>query len=475
MFGRLRRTMSDARKIFVTVLILAIATIAAVGYVTVHTTRSQLVHRVDGELEREVHTAVVAVDVLSGPELQALARLDRVAGRRTAVIVLDRSGRIDFASPAGREPLPRLPVAAGSGVPLDHPFTVQARGSAPTYRAIARRLTTDRIIVMAAPLTTVDQTVRDLIRTMLLVATVATGILGLILWRVARAATKPMDAMIDVAIRIGNGDFTARIDPTSLRGDAGRLGAALNQMTARIQAAFAASAESEAQLRRFVADASHELRTPLTSIRGYAELCQAGASESETEVAVRRIQSEAVRMSELVEDLLLLARLDQGRPLECDPFDLGAAVRDITLDAQVIEPERPISIEVPDTPIIVTGDNHRIRQVLSNLLDNVRTHTDPHITVAVAAVAADSVVTVTVRDEGPGMTAADAARAFDPFFRPDDSRSRRSGGSGLGLAIAKAIVQAHGGSIELAAEAGRGTMIRFSLPRSASPVLTRTH
>ena len=237
-------------------------------------------------------------------------------------------------------------------------------------------------------------------------------------------------------------------------------------MVTRIEHAFAETSASEATLRQFVADASHELRTPLTSIRGYAQLLRMGAAGDEAETATRRIDREAARMAALVDDLLLLARLDQGRPLAQEPVDVGAIVRELGADERLLEPTRPVEVDVPDEPVVVIGDEGRLRQLLTNLLANVRRHTAPHTpcTLGVRVTGAD--VVITVDDAGEGMSPVDAAHAFDRFYRADASRSRDSGGSGLGLSIAKAIVDAHAGEIELDTARHVGTRVTIGLPRA---------
>jgi two-component system OmpR family sensor kinase len=280
--------------------------------------------------------------------------------------------------------------------------------------------------------------------------------------------------MIDVAARIGDGDFTARVEPADLHGDAARLGVALNQMVTRIEHAFAETSASEEKLRRFVADASHELRTPLTSIRGYAQLLRMGAAGDEAETATRRIDREAARMASLVDDHQLLARLDQGRPLAREPVDVAAIVRDLGDDARMLEPARPISVDVPDGSVVVLGDESRLRQLLTNLIGNVRRHTEPRTACALQVRSTDTDVLVTVADNGAGMDADDAAHAFDRFYRADASRNRDSGGSGLGLSIAKAIVDAHGGDITLETGIDAGTRVTIRLPRAHRDLPART-
>lgn len=253
----------------------------------------------------------------------------------------------------------------------------------------------------------------------------------------------------------------------------GRLGAAFNVMLDRIQQAFAAqqrsleaSEASETRLRRFVADASHELRTPLTSVRGYAELYRAGGlSEQEAlDKAMDRIETESRRMGRLVEDLLLLARLDQGRALREEPVDVSVLVRDAIGDLRTLESGRTIeAIIAPGMHVL--GDEDRLRQVTGNLIANVLVHTPPTTPVEVAVDASDGVVRIRLVDHGPGILVADAEHVFDRFYRADPARARERGGSGLGLAIAAAIVEAHGGTIQHVATPGGGATFIVTLPR----------
>jgi signal transduction histidine kinase len=238
-------------------------------------------------------------------------------------------------------------------------------------------------------------------------------------------------------------------------------------------------------MRRFVADASHELRTPLTSIRGFAELYRQGAVRCEDDVArlMQRIEAEGARMGLLVEDLLLLARLDQQRPLTFAPVDLAEIAGDAVHDAKAVQPDRPISLHLDesltDVPVVL-GDEGRLRQVVGNLVTNALTHTPPdaRVTVSVAEAADDGAVLVLrVADEGPGMDPADAGRAFERFYRADSSRTRgadspaKAGGTGLGLAIVASLVAAHRGSVDLATAPGQGAVFTVRLPRSGPPDL----
>jgi two-component system OmpR family sensor kinase len=221
-------------------------------------------------------------------------------------------------------------------------------------------------------------------------------------------------------------------------------------MLAQIEAAFEQRKASEDRLRRFVADASHELRTPLTSIRGYAELFRRGADQRPEDLArsMAAIEAEAARMGVLVDDLLLLARLDQGRPLERESVDVGVVATDAVDAAQAIDPSRQVSVEIEDD-VAISGDAGKLRQVVDNLLDNVREHTPTGTRARVRVAREGDDVFLTVADEGPGLTPEGRERVFERFYRGDGARSRETGGAGLGLAIVAAIAEAHGGDVRV--------------------------
>jgi two-component system OmpR family sensor kinase len=271
--------------------------------------------------------------------------------------------------------------------------------------------------------------------------------------------------MGETAGAIAAGDLTRRVDTANSETEVGRLGLALNAMLTQIEQAFAEREESEARLRRFVADASHELRTPLTSIRGYSELFRRGADERPEDLAkaMRRIEEEASRMGVLVDDLLLLARLDQGRHLEHVPVDLTRLAEDAVGDARTVSPERTFTF-TPNGSVTVMGDEPRLRQVLANLVSNAYTHTPPASTVDIRVTRDDQSAVIEVADDGPGLTDEAAAHAFDRFWRADMSRTRARGGVGLGLAIVAAIAQAHGGEAAVESEPGHGATFRVRLP-----------
>jgi two-component system OmpR family sensor kinase len=237
-------------------------------------------------------------------------------------------------------------------------------------------------------------------------------------------------------------------------------------MLGRIESAIDERAESEARLRQFVADASHELRTPITTIRGYAELYRHGglAKEEELADAMRRTEQEAGRMGRLVDDMLVLAKLDQHRPLETRPVDLAALASDAAADARVAAPTRDITLDVPDRPAVVIGDEDRLRQVIANVVGNALVHTESHVPIAIRVATHNGSVVLEVDDQGPGMDSHITERVTERFFRADPARSRHRGGSGLGLSIVDATVSAHGGSVDIESEKGRGTTVRLTMP-----------
>jgi two-component system OmpR family sensor kinase len=255
------------------------------------------------------------------------------------------------------------------------------------------------------------------------------------------------------------------VSPATPGTEIGRLGLALNGMLSQIERAFEERTASEQRLRRFIADASHELRTPLTSIRGYAELLRRGAERSpeDAELARRRIESEARRMTVLVDDMLLLARLDQGRPLEREPVDLQAIARDARADASAVAPVREVTLTAPER-IVVTGDDMRLRQAVGNLLRNAIVYTPPTTPIEIGLARVDGRAVLSVADHGPGLPPDVAARIFEPFYRGDAGRSRDRGGAGLGLSIVAAVVAAHQGAVRVRETAGGGATFEVDLP-----------
>jgi len=358
-----------------------------------------------------------------------------------------------------------LPVK-GTDSPAD-PYTVAGTNGVSQFRV------TDwpedsfggNIVVLAIPLTPVQQTLSQLLLLELLIG--VAGVIGtaLLALLIIQLGLRPLRRMGATAGQIAAGDLSRRVEPATPKTEIGRLGLALNAMLSQIEEAFGQSKASEQRLRRFIADASHELRTPLTSIRGYSEMLRRGASESpaDADLARRRIEAESVRMSTLVDDMLLIARLDQGRPLETKAVNLQAIARDAVDDARAVAPQREISLNA-DQPIVVSGDDTRLRQVVGNLMRNALVHTPPATPIEVAVTTEDSVARMSVSDHGPGLRPDQLERIFEPFYRADPSRSRDSGGAGLGLSIVNAVVVAHGGHVTVKETSGGGATFEVELP-----------
>ncbi|MGH3634286.1 sensor histidine kinase [Mycobacterium sp.] len=330
-----------------------------------------------------------------------------------------------------------------------------------------------RSITVAFDLSDVQHTVRSLVWLQVGIGAAVLLIIGLASYAVVRRSLRPLTEVEHTAAAIADGQLDRRITERDQRTEVGRLSLALNGMLAQIQRALASSESSaeqarrsEERMRRFITDASHELRTPLTTIRGFAELYRQGAA-SDTEMLMSRIESESRRMGLLVDDLLLLARLDAQRPLERHRVDLLALASDAVHDAQAIAPERKIVMEVfdgPGTPEVL-GDEARLRQVLGNLVANALQHTPGSADVTVRVGTEGDNAVLEIADAGPGMSRQDAARIFERFFRTDSSRARASGGTGLGLSIVDSLVYAHGGTVTVTTAPGQGCRFYVALPR----------
>ncbi len=379
------------------------------------------------------------------------------------------------------------------GDPDDHPditsLTVdqaQARGLAPfqvrgtdgqSWRVVAVTVQngqTTAVVVIGLPLASVD----DVLKHATLVVT-GVGLLTLLLasliasWTVSRSF-RPLARVEKTAAAIAAGDLSRRVEVENPATELGRLSSSLNAMLAHIETAFAARTASEARMRRFAADASHELRTPLVTIRGFSELYRHGALSTDEDVATAmgRIESEAKRMGSMVEDLLLLARLDEQRPLQQRPVDLQLIAHDAMVDTQASDRSRTISLAGlnggPATPAPVLGDEAKLRQVVGNLVGNALRYTPEgspiELAVGVRSTDGEARSVIEVRDHGPGISEEDAAKVFERFYRADTSRTRETGGSGLGLAIVAAIVGSHGGSVRVEQTDGGGATLVVSLP-----------
>jgi len=377
------------------------------------------------------------------------------------------------AGPQGAaQPVPQLPAALPVSADAQNPsiFTVTGRGpGGATYEAVA--VPTDRggIVVVAVPLSDISQTLGRLVLIELLVSAAVVAGLGALAWFVVRQGLRPLDQMAQTAGAIAAGDLSRRVHAVDERTEVGKLAGALNTMLGEIERAFAARAASEERMRRFLADASHELRTPLTSIRGYAEMFDRGARDRPEDLAtsMRHIRAEADRMSVLVEDLLLLARLDRPRPLDLAPVDLAGVATSAVDAARAAHPERAIGLQAAG-PVVVDGDADRLRQVVDNLVTNACQYSAPGQPVTVRVRSWGGSAVLEVEDRGPGVPPAERARIFEPFHRADSSRARSTGGVGLGLAIVSAIARAHGGTVEVADAPAGGAVFRVAMPLAAA-------
>ena len=448
-----------------------VALVAVIGGVVavvfLRTLESRLTAAVDRELDR-VPAEVTRVTA---------ARLERRAERETtlydirriAFVRLGPGGRVVAAEPSGPtgDPDP-VPDVAGLPAPAG-PVTVGASGDGPRYRVVTSSLPGGGVFATAISLDDVDTALSNARRGLLVAGVVALGATAAATWFAIRRGLKPIDRMVATAEAIAAGNADERIALSHPDSEVGRLGTALNRMLDRIGESLAARTASEQRMRRFVADASHELRTPLTAIRGYAELYrQGGADAGDVDTSMDRIERAAARMGALVDDLVLLARLDQGRPVEARPVDLAAVVEDAVADARAMEPSRTVEV-AGVTRALVTGDRARLRQVVDNLLANVREHTNPdtHVTIRLEAHRRD--VVLVVADDGPGMTEADAARAFDRFWQAASTEDHPRRGTGLGLAIVTDLVAAHGGEVALDTAPDAGTRVTIRLPAADPP------
>lgn len=366
-------------------------------------------------------------------------------------------------------PLPEITgEQARAGAESGEPFTVAGASGDVRYRVLASsRDGGDTAVIVAAPLDSVDAATSDLVRREVAGATVIVAALVLVAIWVIRLGVRPVKQMTEVATAVAAGDLSQRVPAHDPRTEAGELGEALNQMMTSIEQSFAERERSQERLRQFVADASHELRTPVATIRGYAELYRTGGLVSDQALAdaMRRTEAEAVRMGGLVDDLLALARLDEGLPLQLGPVDLATVLADASDDARAVDPSRSIEVEVP-AGLMVQADEARVRQILANLVGNALVHTPAGTPITLRAGRTDDVCSVEVADQGPGMSAEAAERAFERFYRADPSRARHQGGTGLGLAIVEATVRAHGGTVTLRSVPGSGTTVRIELPAS---------
>jgi two-component system OmpR family sensor kinase len=459
MLGRL----SLKARLVLGVIVLSAIGLAAADVATYASLRSFLVERTDETLERRTHGPGargcgsghgLGRQRPAGASPGDFFQIRAPAGEALCTLQEPELGETSTPSP------PLLPADLSA----EQSFTAPAEDGSGRYRVRVETGPRGESIVVATSLADVDATLRRLLLIMLLVTAAVLAALAALGLSVVRLGLRPLDAIGSTAAAIAGGDLSRRVERAEERTEVGRLGLALNAMLGQIETAFNAQRASERKLRRFVADASHELRTPLSAVRAYAELFARGAESRPDDLArsMRGIERESERMSVLVDDLLLLARLDEGRPLEREPVALDELVGEAVETAQAVEPDRPIRLETE--PAGVLGDRERLRQIVDNLLGNVRAHTPAGTPVSVRVAASNGSAVVEVADSGPGLGDEETDRVFERFYRADESRSRASGGVGLGLSIVAAVAEAHGGSVAAQSEPGRGAVFRITLP-----------
>ncbi len=496
----------------ITVLLLAGVTAAAVTTTTV--LRANLVAQVDAELTASARDlGQRTVDQLTGPERGTSVLPSQFYVR----VQVDGLGSQEFVSntTAANAGTPRTDELQLTGA--DAPITVPGEGSAP-WRAVTMPLTDSDggpdigTVTVALPLAGVEQTMAATTRLIVLTAVVIVVVGALAAWFAVRRSLRPLREIEETAGAIAAGDLSRRVPSLPLSTEVGSLAGSLNTMLSQIERAFAAQAAKEAQMRRFVSDASHELRTPLSAIRGYGELYRmGGVPEEQVPHALGRIESEAKRMGSLVEDLLQLARLDEGRPLSLGDVDLVEVAEDAAADARAQAPDREIAVvglsepatsstehgasstEVAESapiatrsataresgrhsvgqgvkPTVIRADGDRIRQVVANLVGNVLRHTPDGTPLELAVGPLEQGwALLEVRDHGSGIPEEEAARVFERFYRADPSRARASGGSGLGLAIVASVIGAHGGAVRVVATPGGGATVQVALRPGGPP------
>jgi two-component system OmpR family sensor kinase len=461
-------------------LLIGVISLAAVGLLTsdvatYSSLESSLVGKIDEQLQQG-STIAIARALLSSPACTTRGRIAVVFPGGTITELIGSDGSVVNACGTGGLTSNAAPVLPKSlptnreGTPVA-PYTVNGTGGVSKYRMTswAEGAFPGQVVVFAIPLTPVESTLSQLLEREALIGVGVLLAIAILALLIIRIGLQPLEKMGEVAQDIAAGDLSRRVEPSSPKTEIGRLGLALNGMLSQIEAAFAERTESNTRLRRFIADASHELRTPLTSIRGYSELLRGGASKSPTdaEIARRRIEEESVRMSVLVDDMLLIARLDQGRPLEKKPVDLQAIAEDAAADARAVAPQREITLTAP-LQVVVEGDDTRLRQVLGNLVRNAIVHTPQQSAIEIAVSTEDGVGRMSVADHGSGLRAEELDRIFEPFYRADPSRSRDSGGAGLGLSIVSAVVTAHGGHVTVKETSGGGATFEVELPLASA-------
>jgi len=482
--GPIGRLSLRGRVVAISVLLVVAALLASNALLVTLLERQQV-----GQLDDRLRTAATAAarlpDGAEAPSETAPKVPDVLADGLTGgvyVAYLDAQGRVRRTLRAGGDDSPDLPVLDAAAVADrgGRPFQVPATNGADDWRVrLARADTSARgSVVVAGSLASINATIRHLGVWMLAIDWLVLLFLGVIAWFAVRAGLRPLQRIETTAAAIADGNLASRVpQPATTRTELGRLSAALNGMLERIEAGDAARAATNERMRTFIADASHELRTPLFGIKGFTELYQMGGMPDRTDVdsAMKRIEREAARLIRIVEELLLLARLDEEAtadarlPLRLTPMDLRTLAADAVNDLRALAPERLVTLTGPGggspggAPVL--GDEARLRQVTSNLVGNAIAHTPPGTPVRIGVGTLDGHAVFELSDRGTGLTAEQVAHVFDRFYRADTSRGRTpTGGAGLGLSIVHSLVTAHHGRVEVDTAPGEGATFRIVLP-----------
>ncbi|HEY6596976.1 MAG TPA: HAMP domain-containing sensor histidine kinase [Asanoa sp.] len=484
----LRRPWLLRTRLVAAVVALLAVVCLGIGVATTVALRAQLLNQLDNQLTAvsgrpDPGTGQARGGRPDGPEVEGPGG-DRFRGQPDGTLTaIVRGGTVEqattFDADIAYPSVPTVEVAADAypaltALPVDAKPYTRDLGTLGSYRLVARNEDDGDVRITGLPLAAVHNTLVTMVAT-----EAAIGGAGLLLAALAglliiRRSLRPLERVAATATRVtelpldrGEVALSVRVPAadTDARTEVGQVGSAINRMLGHVAAALAARQASEMRVRQFVSDASHELRTPLAAIRGYAELTRRGRDTVPTDVAhaLRRVESESARMTALVDDLLLLARLDEGRPLEDKPVDLSAMVVDAVGDAHVAGPDHHWTLDLPSDAVQVIGDSARLHQVLANLLANARTHTPPGATVSTGLARDGGSAVLTVTDDGPGIPPDLQGDVFERFARGDSSRSRAAGSTGLGLAIVAAVVEAHGGSVAVTSHPGE-TRFTVRLP-----------
>ncbi|SDQ69994.1 two-component system, OmpR family, sensor kinase [Curtobacterium sp. UNCCL20] len=477
--------MTLRRRLVLSIVALVVAVSAVIGAGSIIALASIQTASIDGQLQKATDRASTKFGEGQGspngqrPADDWLQPLGQAAGTLTTYYVSGGAGGFVLQEDGSRAQLTAAQLKRLGDVKVGvDPATMNLGGTLGKYRVAAVQVDNpvlgNAVLVVGLPMLPVYESVWSLLWVVIIVVGAALVAASVVAAGVVRRSLRPLERVAETASTVARMPLErsdalqdVRVPDTDPRTEVGRVGSAFNRMLGHIASAMQARERSEQKVRQFVADASHELRTPLASVRGYAELTRRMGGDLPKDVvyAMSRIESESIRMTSMVEDLLLLARLDEGREIQFDDVDLTGLVLDAVNDAHAASPDHPIEVDVPSSPVVVPGDAARLHQVIVNLVTNARTHTPDgtRITVGIAPSASGSGVDLTVRDTGQGIDPEFLPKLFERFARADSSRSRTAGSTGLGLAIVDAVVQAHGGSVEVTSEPG-DTVFTVHLP-----------